>query len=416
MFKSLGQSMGLNYLKSKASIEFWVVLCLFITGFCIRLYRLGDTSLEYDEIFTAIRIDHSFLNTICLLGNSAFPPLHYVILNLWVHVFGNGEWALRFPSVIFSSLTIIVIYKLGKELFSKEVGFIAASLLVFSPFAIGYAQDAKMYALFWFLEAVSFLFFFRFLKDQRGSSYGFYIIASVLCCYTIYTGFLFLVTQSIIFLLMGERTQLRKWFRGQLIIVFLYIPWIVFFLCSKHEFPDAWLPGAAVNSFSCLGKALLLIISSYRGKTITSAVASWGAKANCFLYIFLITLFLTDVLTAFYKNKKMRIPALTGRYYLFLWATILTFIYCMSNYFFIHMEFESRYVGFLQLPIILIVSSQINDLHRLIKRILVLILLVIAMSNICLYFKDYIKYPPRIAGDVVVSGFAARIEGIGFSV
>ncbi len=389
-------------LKSKTSIEFWVISALFIMGLLVRLYRLGVPSLGDDEILTAIKINHSLLDTIGLLGHSSFPPLHYVILNLWVHAFGNGEWALRFPSAIFSSLTIIVIYKLGKELFSKDVGLISAALLAFSPFAVHYAQFAKMYALFWFLAAGSFLFFFRFLKDQGKSSYKFYIITSILCCYTMYAGFLFLLTQSIIFLLFGERTRWKKWFAGQLIVLSFCIPWIIFFLSSKH---DAWglmRPSAAFNYFRFSLNAFLFIIGSSFEIWTRESWAQFSFKLclwkiNCFLYVFLIVFFLIDVLTISYKNKKMGIPLPKNYYCLLIWIITPIFFYFMFDYFVVRAFLVSRYryIGFLQVPIILLVSSQINNLQGLFKKILVLVIVVIAMNSAYLYSRDNLSFPQQ---------------------
>ncbi len=387
-------------LKSKTSIEFWVILVLFIMGLLVRLYRLGGPSLGDDEILTTLRINHSFLDTIRLLKGSSFPPLYYGILNLWVHAFGNGEWALRFPSAIFSSLTVIVIYKLGVELFGKGVGLISASLLVFSPFALHYAQFAKMYALFWFLAAGSFLFFFRFLRDQKKSSYRFYIIASILCCYTMYTGFLFLMAQTIIFLSMGERTSRKKWFTGQLIIISFCIPWVIYFLCSKREEWGLIRPSAAFDYFRFLLTAFQFIIGSTFEIWIRESWAKfsfklyWG-EVNYFIYAFMITFFLIDALAISYKSKKERGALPTNHYCLLIWMIIPLFIYFMFDHFFVHIELKARYIGFLQVPIILLVSSQIDNLHGLIKRILIVVIFIMAMSNTYLYIKDTLRYPQQ---------------------
>ncbi len=382
-------------LKSKTSIEFWVILTLFIIGLLIRLYRLGIPSLSDDEVFTATWINHSFLDTIRLVRHWEFPPLYFGILNLWVRAFGNGEWALRFPSAIFSSLTVIVIYKLGKELISKDVGLISASLLIFSQFALLHAQNAKMYSLFWFLAAVSFLFFFRFLKEHRKSSYRFYIIVSILSCYTMYTGFLLLVTQSIIFLLMGERTRWRKWFTGQLIIISFCIPWMIYFLCSKHEiFPVLRPPGTAFDYFTFLLKSFQLIIGSVREDWGQFSVDLCLWAVNVFLYAFLITFLLIDVLIISYKNKKIGLSLPMNYYCLFLWIIVSIFIYFMFDCFF-SVDLQARYIGFLQIPIILLASSQINNFHGVIKRMLVLALVVIAMNNACFILGGNFKDIPQ---------------------
>ena len=376
--------MGSNEIsvKPKPSIEFWVVLVIFFMGLLVRLYHLGAPSLSTDELYTEIRINIPFLDA-CFFKYSEFPPLHYAILNLWVSAFGNSEWALRFPSAIFSSLTIIVIYKLGAELFSKGVGLISAALLAFSPFALNYAQDAKMYAMFWFFTAMSFLFFFRVLKDHSKNFYIFYIISSILCCSTISTGFLFLMTQSIIFLLFGERTRWKKWFIGQLSIVSFCVPWVIFFLCFKYGHLNFRLPDATFSYLTFFMESLAWITGSY--------ICGLG-RINCFLFIFLIIYLLIDVLTFSYDNKKVGRP-LTNYYCVFIWLIMPILLYFLFDYFFLRVSLAYRYIGFLQIPLILLVSSRINNFNELIKKILVSVMIFIAINSTYLYFRDNLKHP-----------------------
>ncbi|HKO99288.1 MAG TPA: glycosyltransferase family 39 protein [Pyrinomonadaceae bacterium] len=74
------------------------------------------------------------------------------------------ETALRFPSTVFGSLSIILIYLLAAELFGAEVGLIAAALWAFDPSAIGLNRVAKedTFLLFFFLLANVF-----WLRGQR---------------------------------------------------------------------------------------------------------------------------------------------------------------------------------------------------------------------------------------------------------
>lgn len=382
-----GRSVGfrkiemLYKLSPKISIEFCCISVLFIVGLLIRLYRLSVPSLWWDEITTAQWANHSYLGTLSLLRHWEFPPFYYIILNGWVHLLGNGEWTLRFPSVIFSSLTIIIIYKLGKELFSKDVGLIAASLLAFSPFALNYAQDAKMYALFWLLAAGSFLSFFRFLNRHTDSAYRDYIIISILCCYTMYTGFLLLMTQSLIYLITVTRARWKQWFTGQLLIVSFCAPWVIYFLCSQHTSWSLRWPGVPFDYVKFFLIAFLQIIGG--------CVDGWG-KINCFLYAFLIVYFLIG--TVSYKNKKPSISFPENSYYLLLWIIVPIFIYFLSDYFFIRAQLHERYIGFLQVPIILLVSRQINNLNSLTKKIVVLGMVIIGMNNTYLYFKYNLKH------------------------
>lgn len=363
--------------------EFLVILSFFALAFFVRTYRSGDLNLYDDEILTALRIDHSFFETISLLKHSPFPPLYYAIQKLWTHAVGTSEWALRFPSAIFSSLTIIVIYRLGKELFNTRVGFISALLLVFSPPAIRYAQFAKMYGLFWFLAALLFLYFFRFLKDRKTSSYVFYILTATLCCYTMYTGFVLLVTQSIIFLLFGGRKRLGKWFVGQLIIISFCLPWVIAFLYSKHEVWDTSLLAPTVDYLAYFKGAFVWLIGNQHTTSegwVQCLFNVYRWKLNCFVYVFLMVSFLVDVLAESFRDKK-RAFLLQNHYCLLVWIVVSSIVYLVFAYFFIHINLSAKYVGFLQVPIILLVSSQLDKFKLANKMMLAMVMLIIGMNT-----------------------------------
>jgi uncharacterized membrane protein len=395
MIKDTGDRMH-KIFSTLFSRDSWLVWALFTIGLTIRLYRLDGLSLYNDEITTVGRIDHSFLETINLLRHSPFPPLHYMILNLWVSVFGNGEWALRFPSVIFSSLTILVVYQLGRELFNKNVGLIAAALLTFSPFAVSHAQNAKMYALFWLLSTASFLFFFRFLKEPSHKPWMGYVVSSILCCFTMYIGFVLLVTQNIIFLLTAQRVWWKKWFKGQLVILLFCLPWVLWFLSSSHE---TWgsPQSATFNYLEFFVKSLLAIIGSMQEIWNTEDWAQFSTKlniwkVNLFIYVFLTVFFASDLVTRFLQKTKGGLVA-TSHSRLFLWIVISTVTYSLYAVFFIDLNLASRYLGFLQVPILLLVGAQIDRFKGFIKKALIAVLLIIAMTNTYLHFRDSFKYP-----------------------
>ena len=84
------------------------------------------------------------------------PPFYYVLLHFWVLVFGDSEFSLRFLSVGLGSVSIIAIYALGKLLFNKRAGIIAALILAVSVFHIQFAQEARGYTLTVLLTLISF--------------------------------------------------------------------------------------------------------------------------------------------------------------------------------------------------------------------------------------------------------------------
>src|SRR5688572_2886152 len=57
--------------------------------------------------------------------------VHKQPLGLWLmaisyKIFGFNEWAVRFPSLVMSLITVFLIYKIGEKLFSPKVGWLSA--------------------------------------------------------------------------------------------------------------------------------------------------------------------------------------------------------------------------------------------------------------------------------------------------
>ncbi len=106
----------------------------------LYLYQLGAESLWSDEI-------------ISILDAEALPkivkkerPLYYPLLRLWMF-FGTSDVWLRGLSVLFGLGSVLTIYLLGKKLFSKSTGLLAALLLALSPLFIFHFQEVRMYGL-----------------------------------------------------------------------------------------------------------------------------------------------------------------------------------------------------------------------------------------------------------------------------
>lgn len=85
------------------------------------------------------------------------PPLYYVLVWLWARVFGTHEVGLRSFSALCGTLTIPVMWSLGRRLASERVGLIAAVLTAVSPILFWYSQEARAYSLLVLLSALSLL-------------------------------------------------------------------------------------------------------------------------------------------------------------------------------------------------------------------------------------------------------------------
>jgi len=86
-----------------------------------------------------------------VLLSDTSPPLYYLLLNLWTRAFGTSDAALRLFSVWWAMLSLPLLWALGRELGRPRAAWTACLLFSFSPVAIYYSVEGRMYSLVWFL-------------------------------------------------------------------------------------------------------------------------------------------------------------------------------------------------------------------------------------------------------------------------
>ena len=82
-----------------------------------------------------------------LLRQDGSPPAYYMLLGLWVRLFGDGESSTHTLSLLFGLACIPVAYFAGRAVFSRRAGLVAALVAALDPFLTYYAQETRMYEL-----------------------------------------------------------------------------------------------------------------------------------------------------------------------------------------------------------------------------------------------------------------------------
>lgn len=88
-----------------------------------------------------------------VLLSDTSPPLYYILLNWWTRGFGTGDVALRLFSVWWAVLCLPILWALGRELGRPKAAWSVSLLYAFSPVAIYYSTEGRMYTLLWFLAS-----------------------------------------------------------------------------------------------------------------------------------------------------------------------------------------------------------------------------------------------------------------------
>ena len=125
-----------------------LTLTLTLTAFVLRVYRLDFQSLWIDEGWTVYfaRLPLAELWH-WLQTEEIHPPFYFPAMHEWVRLTGDSDFALRYFSAVFSTVSVPLMFRLGKTLGGARVGLLAALLLAVSPYQIWHAQDARNYAL-----------------------------------------------------------------------------------------------------------------------------------------------------------------------------------------------------------------------------------------------------------------------------
>jgi uncharacterized membrane protein len=119
-----------------------------LAGGLLRAVYLGKESLWLDESFShwfSSRPLMELWTTVPLY--ETHPPLYYTILKAWRAAFGDSEAALRALSALAGTLTIPLVYILGRQAAGPLAGVLAAAMFALSPTHIYHSQEARPYAL-----------------------------------------------------------------------------------------------------------------------------------------------------------------------------------------------------------------------------------------------------------------------------
>lgn len=181
---------------------------ILVLGCVVRVLGLAGQSVSMDEV-AELTIAHRSPTGI-LEAADGFPPLYHLLLSSWLTLF-SGELAARGLSVALGVATILAVERVATRLGGPQAGLWTALLFALSPFSVWYSQEARAYALTFFLAAVALWALLRALDDDRVGDWGWYAVAAVAGLYTHYFIAILVAVGGVLVVL--ERRGLAGWRR-----------------------------------------------------------------------------------------------------------------------------------------------------------------------------------------------------------
>lgn len=209
--------------------QFWLIGFILL-GFALRLYRLGDESLWYDETVSAFLAGLSPAQLIAHTARDIHPPGYYLLLRYWAQAAGHTEFALAFFSVIFGVLLIPLTYLLGQHAANRAVAAWAALLVSVSPYHIWYSQEVRMYTLGAALGVIAAYCLLRQFATPAPHRYWLpgYILSAAIGLYALYYFAFLLLALNLFFVIYGLRrlAALKKLLLANGLLIAAYLPWL----------------------------------------------------------------------------------------------------------------------------------------------------------------------------------------------
>ncbi|MCB0211183.1 MAG: glycosyltransferase family 39 protein, partial [Anaerolineae bacterium] len=262
-------------------------------AFALRLYRLDFQSIWWDEGHSIFVASQPIAAIPTLPAMDVHPPAYFGLLHLWMAVAGQSTFALRYLSVVFSLLTIALLWRFARLLTRSLLpATLAAILGALSPLYVAYAQEVRSYAMITCLAlAATFVLWRLLLPDhqrdtgqKRGILLLLYIVFTAACLYTHYFTIFLLLFHNLFWLIWLVRGKVVRryetktmvvhvalWIGSQSGIVLLFAPqlWL-----ATRQITDYTNPNLTPPSFTDF--ALRSWQAFTVGLTVEPPLAYWG--------------------------------------------------------------------------------------------------------------------------------------------
>jgi mannosyltransferase len=242
----------------------------------LRVIGLDFQSLwrdEVDSIRFASRPLGDLYRTFFLPGQNG--PLYYTALRPWLELAGQSEFALRFFSLVFGTLAVPLVYRLGRRLFPSlpSLSLLAAFLTATSPYLIWYGQEGKMYAMVVVLILLSMDSYLAALEEGGWARWLLYVASTSAALYVHFITAFVIPAQALMFLMIGgerRRSRWKPWLASMAALTIPYLPLL------RWQFPLLFETANTGYPFVPLPSMLLSLLASF-GQGVVQDAAVWSA-------------------------------------------------------------------------------------------------------------------------------------------
>jgi len=337
------------------------------TFVAIAFHNISKSSIWFDEAFGAYLIRFNFWDIAKYTANDVHPPLYYWCLQVWAAVFGTNELGLRSMSVFFAVIAIIFAFLLVRRWFGRHVAWISLALMIFTPFFVRYAQEARMYTM---VAAIAFGATYVMIRAIESKKRRLWILYGVLVGLGMLTHYFAALIWLTHWLWRFASMKLDNVKPKKLVSAFFSKDWIIAHAVAIGVFA-VWIPAFFYQLFNVQGNGFWIppVTPSTLPNFMTSVlyyleigdVQSWFALVFIAMLITLVVLIVRVFNTLKTQQKKQYLLIL----FLAIIPPLLLFLLSMPP---LRPSFVDRYVVPSSLAILLLIGVTLGLSRQLISK------------------------------------------------
>lgn len=311
----------------------WALLTILAVAAFLRFFRLDFQSPWLDELLTLLETapELSYKDFYDLmLYREQMPHLYYILVRMVNVIFGESLFGIRAFSALIGTASVYALFLLGKELYSKKAGYIAAIFLSINHTHIYYSQEIRPYILLFLFTCLSFLFLIKFLKRETIKQAVYYGLFAGLMISTHFFGLFVLVSQLVlmaIFLISSKKIKrfltLSSISGG--VILLMFIPSIPVLL-KVSKLSSFWIQPASprffletINGFFGNSEFLLFLVFILTTAFFLRAFFQNEQQKSNAAYVLSVKVVLVWLFVIFmvpYIRSYTNVPMLISRYFI----------------------------------------------------------------------------------------------------
>ena len=251
-----------------------LAVAIIVLAAVVRLWGLGEQSIWQDEAYSVVLARHDVGTIIQTQVEDSSPPLYYLLLHIWIRVFGDSEFCARLLSALFGIGLVAATLMIASRLFTAAVGLWAGGMLAFAPLAVYYSQEARMYSLTPLLAIMSVYLCCVLTETPTPKRMAWFIAVTAAMLYTQNYGVFVLLAEGLYLLARRKESRDARPMLALMGVVGAYLPWLLVLSRQVAENTTPWILEPRVRML--FETFLHLTFKSWRLPTTGFLKALWG--------------------------------------------------------------------------------------------------------------------------------------------